>query len=247
MKTLTKEELNDILKKHKLWLIDEGGERADLSNANLSNADLSNAYLYNANLRGANLSNAYLYNAYLYNADLSDANLYNAYLYNAYLYNANLRGANLSNADLSNAYLSDAYLSDAYLSNANLSNANLSNAYLSNAKNVNYPLSCPEEGAFVGYKKAGGYIVKIKISEDAKRSSSTGRKCRCSKAEVMSITNLDGSDSGKTEVCSDYDNNFVYRVGTVIKVDDFCDNRWQECAPGIHFFITRKEAVNYTR
>ena len=63
----------------------------------------------------------------------------------------------------------------------------------------------------------------------------------------MSITNLDGSDSGKTKVCSDYDNNFVYRVGTVIKVDDFCDNRWQECAPGIHFFITRKEAVNYTR
>ena len=167
MKTLTKEELNDILKKHKLWLNDEGGERADLSNANLSDADLRYANLSNANLRGA--------------------------------------------------------------------------------KNVNYPLSCPEEGAFVGYKKAGGYIVKIKISEDAKRSSSTGRKCRCSKAEVMSITNLDGSDSGKTEVCSDYDNNFVYRVGTVIKVDDFCDNRWQECAPGIHFFITRKEAVNYTR
>ena len=217
MKTLTKEELNDILKKHKLWLNDEGGERADLSDA------------------------------YLYNAYLSNANLSNADLSNAYLYNANLRGANLSNADLSNAYLSDAYLSDAYLSNANLSNANLSNAYLSNEKNVNYPLSCPEEGAFVGYKKAGGYIVKIKISEDAKRSSSTGRKCRCSKAEVMSITNLDGSDSGKTEVCSDYDNNFVYRVGTVIKVDDFCDNRWQECAPGIHFFITRKEAVNYTR
>ena len=181
MKTLTKEELNDILKKHKLWLNDEGGERA--------------------------------------------------YLYNADLYNANLSNANLSNADLSNA---------------DLSNADLSDANLSDAKNVNYPLSCPEEGAFVGYKKAGGYIVKIKISEDAKRSSSTGRKCRCSKAEVMSITNLDGSDSGKTEVCSDYDNNFVYRVGTVIKVDDFCDNRWQECAPGIHFFITRYEAVDYT-
>lgn len=166
MKTLTKEELNDILKKHKLWLNSEGGERANLRYANLSYADLRGAYLNDANLRYA--------------------------------------------------------------------------------KNVNYPLSCPEEGAFTGYKKAGGYIVKIKISEDAKRSSSTGRKCRCSKAEVMSITNLDGSDSGKTEVCSDYDNNFVYRVGTVIKVDDFCDNRWQECAPGIHFFITREEAVNYT-
>ena len=222
MKTLTKEELNDILKKHKLWLIDEGGERADLSNADLRGANLRGADLSDANLRGADLSNADLRGADLSNADLRGADLSNA----------NLRGADLS---------------DANLYNADLSNADLRGADLSDAKNVNYPLSCPEEGAFIGYKKAGGYIVKIKISEDAKRSSSTGRKCRCSKAEVMSITNLDGSDSGETEVCSDYDNNFVYRVGTVIKVDDFCDNRWQECAPGIHFFITRKEAVNYTR
>ena len=247
MKTLTKEELNDILKKHKLWLIDEGGERADLSNANLRGADLSNADLSNANLRGADLSDANLRGADLRGADLSNANLRGADLSDADLSNAYLSDANLSNAYLYNADLSNAYLYNADLSNANLRGADLSDADLSDAKNVNYPLSCPEEGAFVGYKKAGGYIVKIKISEDAKRSSSTGRKCRCSKAEVMSITNLDGSDSGKTEVCSDYDNNFVYRVGTVIKVDDFCDNRWQECAPGIHFFITRKEAVNYTR
>ena len=231
MKTLTKEELNDILKKHKLWLIGEGGERADLSDANLRYADLRYADLSNANLRYADLSDADLRYADLSNADLSNADLSDA----------NLRYANLSDADLSNADLSDANLRY-----ADLSDADLSNADLSDAKNVNYPLSCPEEGAFVGYKKAGGYIVKIKISEDAKRSSSTGRKCRCSKAEVMSITNLDGSDSGKTEVCSDYDNNFVYRVGTVIQVDNFCDNRWQECTPGIHFFITRKEAVNYT-
>ena len=25
----------------------------------------------------------------------------------------------------------------------------------------------------------------------------------------------------------------------------FDTNRWNECAPGIHFFITRQEAVNY--
>lgn len=25
----------------------------------------------------------------------------------------------------------------------------------------------------------------------------------------------------------------------------FDDNRWKECAPGIHCFITRNEAVNY--
>lgn len=29
------------------------------------------------------------------------------------------------------------------------------------------------------------------------------------------------------------------------EVADFDENRWNECAPGIHFFITRDEAVRY--
>ena len=49
---MKQEELNEILRKHKLWLEEEDGECADLSSANLSNADLSNA-----DLRGANLEN----------------------------------------------------------------------------------------------------------------------------------------------------------------------------------------------
>lgn len=27
--------------------------------------------------------------------------------------------------------------------------------------------------------------------------------------------------------------------------DDFDINRWNECAPGIHFFISRQEAVDF--
>lgn len=30
-----------------------------------------------------------------------------------------------------------------------------------------------------------------------------------------------------------------------VSVADFDENRWNECAPGIHFFITREEAVRY--
>ena len=107
------------------------------------------------------------------------------------------------------------------------------------------PMACPEEGEFIGFKKARGYIVKLKITEDAKRCSATGRKCRCSKAVVLSITNKDGSDSGFTEVKSSYDSNFVYRVGETVEVKDFCEDRWKECSAGIHFFITRKEAEDY--
>ncbi|EDN7323069.1 hypothetical protein FHK07_08725 [Listeria monocytogenes] len=82
---MKQEELDIILENHGKWLLNEGGERADLSNADLKNTNLRlaylrGAYLSNANLRGANLSNANLSNANLYNAnlrgtDLSDANL----------------------------------------------------------------------------------------------------------------------------------------------------------------------------
>lgn len=158
-------------------------------------------------------------------------------------------------ADLHNADLRGADLCDADLRDANLCGADLHNADLRGAKNTDktawdaytafYPLQCPETGSFIGYKKAADKIVMLEICADAKRSSATSRKCRCSKAKVLSITHLDGSDSGLTEVRSNYSKEFVYRVGEVAEVPDFDDNRWNECAAGIHFFITRDEAVKY--
>ncbi len=113
MKTYTKEELNDILRLHKLWLNDdENGVRANLSEANLSGAYLSGAKLSGANLSGdnlsrANLSMANLSGAYLSGADLSRANLSGANLSGADLSRANLSGANLSGADLNLTKISD--------------------------------------------------------------------------------------------------------------------------------------------
>ena len=87
-------------------------------------------------------------------------------------------------------------------------------------------------------------IIKLEIPSDALRCSATGRKCRCNKAKVLSITNIDGSDSGNVGY-SKYDPSFVYNVGEIVSVDDFDTNRWNECSTGIHFFITRQEAVDY--
>ena len=164
--------------------------------------------------------------------------------------------ADLCNANLRNADLCDANLYGADLRNANLCDANLRGANLYGAKNVDevkwnmyttfYQLQCPETGSFIGYKKASGYIIELEICADAKRSSATSRKCRCSKAKVLSITNLDGSVSGLTQVRSDYSKEFVYRVGEIAEAPDFDENRWNECAAGIHFFITRREAVKYS-
>ena len=219
---MDKQELKNILDKHLKWLRGEnGGKRADLFGANLSGADLSRANLFGANLSGANL----------FGANLSEANL---------------SEANLSRADLSEANLSRANLSEADLSRANLSRAN----YIEKAKNLFYPIACPEIGAFVGWKKArvktGGHecIVKLGITEDAVRSSAAGRKCRCSKATVLEIQDLEGNVLEQAAV-SDRDENFHYIPGTVASVLDFDENRWNECSTGIHFYITREEAVRH--
>ena len=137
-------------------------------------------------------------------------------------------------------------LRGADLWNADLSGVDLSGAYLSGAINIPFiPMSCPESGSYIGFKKASGLIVVLRILEDALRSSATGRKCRASKAEVLKIENLDGSPSYVDEVRSSYDRSFIYRPGEVVSVDNFDTNRWKECAPGIHHFINRQEAVDY--
>ena len=206
--------LKEVLELHKKWLNDEkGGIRADLSYVNLNDADLRGANLSYVNLRGADLSGADLRYA-----DLSDVNL---------------RGANLRRADLRGANLIGADLSDANLSYADLSDANLSYADLSGIKynylSIGLNLVCPSKGSYIGYKKAKTkdkeeVIIKLLITEDALRSSAITRKCRCSKAKVLSITSLDEIKS-YNEAYSNWDNTFIYKVGEIVEVDNFDINR----------------------
>ena len=165
---------------------------------------------------------------------------------------ADLSGANLSGADLSWADLSWANLSWANLSMANLSGANLSGADLSGARiesellNKFFPIACPEYGTFIGWKKCiNKTVVKLEICEDAKRSSAYGRKCRCSAARVLAIENIDGTPYEHDSVASGRDRAFIYKVGEIVSVDDFDEDRRNECSTGIHFFITRQEAADY--
>ena len=174
----------------------------------------------------------------------SDANLRYANLRYANLRYANLRYANLSDANLSDADLSDADLSDANLSGANLRYANLSGANGNESTSMFFS-QCPSEGSFIAWKKAGYKIIKLEICSDAKRSSSTSLKCRCSKAKVLEIQELTGERSKVESVSSNYDNSFIYKVGEFVEVNDFDNDRWNECSSGIHFFIDRDMAVAY--
>lgn len=230
-----------------------GGERAnlrgvdlrdtDLRGADLRGADLSGVYLSRVYLYNVNLSSASLYGANLSSADLRGADLCRADLCRADLYGANLCRANLRGADLYNADLRGADLREAELFGADLRGVNLFGAYSEDfVKTRVYPLACPEVGAFVGWKKCrNDVIVKLLIPEDAKRSSAYGRKCRCSKAITLAVFGGDGKTA-----TSIYDEGVIYEVGKeTLPVFPYNEDRWNECASGIHFFITRKEAEDF--
>lgn len=194
----------------------------------------------------------------LHDADLRDAYLGGANLHGADLGHADLGGADLSDADLSYADLGYANLSGADLSGADLRYADLSHANLSDANHVQLSIAktsiLPDEGDIIGWKKAWTdnetpltpVIVKLLIPSDALRSNATGRKCRASTARVLDLQDKQGNSlPPDTTAYSSYDADFTYKKGETVHVENFDTNRWNECATGIHFFITRIEAVEY--
>jgi hypothetical protein len=106
-------------------------------------------------------------------------------------------------------------------------------------------MTWPDSGSFTAWKKAHGHIVKLLIPKDARRSSATGRKCRCDKAVVVAIETVSGESAELDEIASDRDGTFIYKVGETVTEPNFCEDRFKECAEGIHFFINRQEAVDY--
>jgi len=236
---MTGEELNKILENHLHWLCEdvEGWEdmRANLRNADLRHADLCGAKLSNADLSGADLNGAKLNGANLSNADLNGANLRYADLCDA-----DLNGANLSNAKLSNADLSGADLNGANLSNADLRYADLNGAKLTRAKGdlIEYRTGKVLTDDIIGFKKCkNNVIVKLLIPRGAIVFSINGNKCRTNKAKVLEI-------EGADRAISNY-KHMSYYVGDEFTVYNFDCIYNKECGAGIHFFMTKEEAVRY--
>ena len=165
----------------------------------------------------------------------------------AVLSRANLSHADLSGAVLSGAVLSDANVSGADLRGADLRGAVLSRAVLSGAKDIPelaYGLTLIATSEIkTGWKKLlGDLICKLEIPPEAKRSNATGRKCRCEFAKVIEIWDGDKQvDIGYSR----WDTEFEYKVGEIVRSNQWDDDRWNECSGGIHFFLTRVEAENY--
>lgn len=169
------------------------------------------------------------------------------------IYNVDFYDCSFTECDLKNSTIKDTCFTDSFIYDSNFLNSNIKNTSFKDTE-INHgcsflSLQCPEEGSFIGYKKIndcdGNYICKLLIPKDAKRSSATSRKCRCSKAKVLEITDLrTGENVDEVHHNNPYKYT-LYKVGEFVYPDEWDDDRFNECSHGIHFFITKKEALDY--
>jgi uncharacterized protein YjbI with pentapeptide repeats len=167
-------------------------------------------------------------------ADFSYANF--SYINFSY---ANFSSANFRYANFSYANFSYANFRYANFRYANFRSANFRSAIF------NYRIT-PEVGKFIGWKKTQNKIIKLEI-QNAKNVSGglVSRKLRTDKVKVLQIQTLDGKKCNDKNIPSDYNSNFIYIVGQIAIEPDFIKNDLIECSNGIHFFLTRDEAVKY--
>ena len=172
---------------------------------------------------------------------------------------ADLRGADLWGADLQGADLRGADLREADLRGASLRGANLQGADLRGASLRGADIDIwdsfkkfywiiPEEGSFIAWKKlAHNCIAKIEIPSEAKRTCNffNTRKCRAEFCRVIEIKDSDNKDIKSEYNCTYSDKKLKYTVGEIVKPDSYDDSIFVDCSHGIHFFITKQEAIDW--
>lgn len=226
-------EMEEILKQRKeeepLVLRGLLFQNLDFSRKDLHNIDFGDCMFLHVRFDGANMAGTSVRNACLDGCSLQNVDFTNAELCLACMRGANMSGCNISGANLYGAILE---------------NANLTN--IKDDENTKwFRMCCPETGPMVGYKKCcEERIVQLLIPAEAKRNSATIPGCRCDKAKVLSIKNLDETEE-YDEAYSLVDDNFVYRRGEWVKVENFNEDRWFISTTGIHFCLTREDAVKF--
>ena len=233
---MRKESLQKIIDDHNAWLNNPlKGACASLRRLSLCNCDLQDLDLRYADFTMTNM----------YGADLKRTRLVGACFFEASLCEADLRHADLRDADLRNADLRG----------ADLTGATLCGAKLEGTRGLP-PIACPETGGFTAYKRVEKYnkdtasttyfIAELYIPANAKRSSATTRKCRCSRAKVIRFWNFDRTIADIEYAYSSHNPTFRYLKGEYVTPRySFDENRWNECTSGIHFFLTFNEARDY--
>ncbi len=179
--------------------------------------------------------------------------------------------AYINNVNFSKAFMKDAIFSGATIISTNFWRANINNAHFVGTKigdNVNLhtiynpinvkelpniPLVCPEKGSFIGYKIGicdtldfHYCLIELEILKTSKRSSGKSRICRCDKAKVLDIIDIK-TNKHIGKCVSYFYRDFEYKVGKISRAVGFDKNRWRDAADGIHFFMSKQEALDYAK
>jgi len=232
---------------------------AILTNANLSQADLSEANLRKANLNYVNLAQATLTLSNLENAKLSHTCLFASNLSYCKFNFADLKFCDLYHTDIHDAHFDNADLSYARLifakhsiwasfKNANLTGVDITDCDIDDdaiigAKGVNAFLKCPAEGSFIAWAKLrNNYYAKLLVPKHSKRAGKSKYTCRVSEANVLDITNSDGTTiTGGGNFFQNSDG--VFQKGASISKLKTFDDSIMHDGDGIHIFLSLKEAV----
>ena len=199
--------------------------------ANMYGANMRGVDLHYANMRGADMCGANMIDANMYGANMRGADLRGANMCGANMRGADLRGANMRGANMCGANMIDANMCGADMCGTNMRDADISGTdRLRKGIKLNEPI--------IGWKRCkNDILVKLEIPRGAIVFSINNSKCRTDKAKVLEIIGGDRAYSKHKF--------FSYYVGDVIEIFDFNCEYNVECAKGIHFFRTRKEAEDY--
>lgn len=126
----------------------------------------------------------------------------------------------------------------------------------------NHLLNLPQ-GTLIGYgvkpdNYQHHYLVTMEIPKEARRSRGTDNKCRAEFVKVRSIQKLYQTERTHVYIETNERVSFfirpglissarptIYEVGEITKADKWDDDRWETCTSGIHFFLTKEEALHY--
>lgn len=246
-----------------LTVFDSNFGCAVIENSFFNEVSFRNCVISCAKFRNVSFINCKLYRLDAYSTVFEHCDFTDAYMENLIFDECKFRGCDFTRCNMENVALKDCSFIDCDFEGADLPPF-FKPVLMTGCKNVPYmPMACPEEGEFIGYKIASddsvinykimhpyenmapaNILVTLKVPDDAKRSSAGGRKCRCDKAEIIGLEHV-FTHENLPIAYSKYDGRFEYRIGEEINEPDFNENRWDECSKGIHFFINRKEALQY--
>jgi hypothetical protein len=223
----------------------------DFSYADFYRMDLSGTDFHGANLFSSNFREATANTCNFRETNLNNSNFDKGVACECDFYGSSARMSSFFRTKLDKCVFAMTDLSNSDFLEASLRKSVFCGCPLSGVKNI--PVFIPTylpEGDFIGWVKVIGenenYIIKIKVLNDSKRTRGMGDICRCDKALVLSIQDLEGNELDVEEIeYHDRTGTMVFRKQEVVECEHWYPGRWDDCQSGITFFIDRQSAMLY--